>query len=152
MAQAFWDRICAEHPEYDRSDIKANMFKEVFYSNTSEVFYKEYGKMFEERYPMVYAEIVRWKTPDKYYDIQRYFLEAGLVVEKPSASLSIALMHLEGRIFRAALASLYRKRFNAVHIHDCIVIPAGNKRQPTPEQVAEILMKEYKNIIPHDNE
>lgn len=140
----FWDRVCAEHPDYDRSEIKANMFKEVFYSNTSEVFYKEYGKMFEKRYPMVYVEIIRWKTPEKYYDIQRYLQENGIEVKKPSASLSIALMHLEGRIFRAGLAALYRKRYHAIHIHDCIVIPAGNKHQPTPEEVERILMKEYK--------
>lgn len=148
----FWDRICAEHPEYDRSDIKANMFKEVFYSNTSEVFYKEYGKMFEKRYPMVYMEIVRWKTPDKYYDIQRHLQENGIyILNKPTASLSIALMALEGRIFRAALASLYRKRYHAVHIHDCIVIPeTGSKHQPTPEEVEKILLAEYKKygLIP----
>ena len=140
----FWDNICREHPEYDRSDIKQKMFAEVFYSNTTRLVYKEYGKMFKDRYPNVYREIVRWKTPGKYYDIQRYLDDNGVYAKKPTASLSVALMSLESRIFRSVLASLYRKRFHAVHIHDCIVIPqTGNKHQPTREEVERLLMKEY---------
>lgn len=140
----FWDNICREHPEYDRSDIKQKMFAEVFYSNTTRLVYKEYGKMFKDRYPNVYREIVRWKTPEKYYDIQRYLDDNGVYAKKPTASLSVALMSLESRIFRSVLASLYRKRYYAVHIHDCIVIPlTGNKHQPTREEVERLLMKEY---------
>ena len=140
----FWDNICREHPEYDRSDIKQKMFAEVFYSNTTRLVYKEYGKMFKDRYPNVYREIVRWKTPGKYYDIQRYLDDNGVYAKKPTASLSVALMSLESRIFRSVLASLYRKRYHAVHIHDCIVIPqTGNTHQPTREEVERLLMKEY---------
>jgi len=140
----FWDGICLEHPEYDRTDIKQKMFAEVFYSNTTRLVYKEYGKMFKERYPSVYREIVRWKTPEKYPYIQRYLDENDVRPAKPTASLSVALMSLESRIFTAVLASLYRKRYYAVHIHDCIVIPeTGNKHQPTREEVERLLMKEY---------
>ena len=140
----FWDNICREHPEYERSDIKQKMFAEVFYSNTTRLVYKEYGKMFKDRYPNVYREIVRWKTPGKYYDIQRYLDDNGVYAKKPTASLSVALMSLESRIFRSVLASLYRKRYYAVHIHDCIVIPqTGNTHQPTREEVERLLMKEY---------
>ena len=140
----FWDNICREHPEYERSDIKQKMFAEVFYSNTTRLVYKEYGKMFKDRYPNVYREIVRWKTPGKYYDIQRYLDENDIKAKKPTASLSVALMWLESRIFRSVLASLYRKRYYAVHIHDCIVIPrTENRHQPTQEEVERLLMKEY---------
>lgn len=140
----FWDGICTEHPEYDRTDIKQKMFAEVFYSNTTRLVYKEYGKMFKERYPSVYREIVRWKTPGKYPYIQRYLDENDVRPAKPTASLSVALMSLESRIFTAVLASLYRKRFDAVHIHDCIVIPeTGNKHQPTQEEVERLMLKEY---------
>ena len=140
----FWDNVCREHPEYDRSDIKQKMFAEVFYSNTTRLVYKEYGKMFKDRYPNVYAEIVRWKTPGEYYDIQRYLDDNGIITKKPTASLSVSLMSLESRIFRSVLASLYRKRYYAVHIHDCIVIPkTGNTHQPTREEVEKLLMKEY---------
>ena len=140
----FWDGICAEHPEYDRSDIKQKMFAEVFYSNTTRLVYKEYGKMFKVRFPNVYREIVRWKTPGKYPYIQRYLDENDVRPAKPTASLSVALMSLESRIFTSVLASLYRKRFYAVHIHDCIVIPkTGSTHQPTRENVERIMMKEY---------
>ena len=138
----FWDNICREHPEYERSDIKQKMFAEVFYSNTPSTIYKEYGKVFEKRYPNVYGEIVRWKNPKDY--IKRYLTNNDICPEKPTASLSIALMSLESRIFTSVLASLYRKRYHAVHIHDCIVIPeTGNKHQPTREEVERIMMKEY---------
>ena len=140
----FWDGVCREHPEYDRADIKQKMFAEVFYSNTTRLVYKEYGKMFKDRYPNVYREIVRWKTPEKYYDIQRYLDENDIKAKKPTASLSVALMSLESRIFRSILASLFRKRFYAIHIHDCIVIPeTGNTHQPTLEDVKRIMMTEY---------
>lgn len=140
----FWDNICREHPEYERSEIKEKMFAEVFYSKTTKLFYKEYGKMFKARYPNVYREIERWKTPEKYYDIQRYLDDNGVIAKKPTTSLSVALMSLESRIFRSVLASLYRKRYYAVHIHDCIVVPqTGNKHQPTREEVERLLMKEY---------
>ena len=70
--------------------------------------------------------------------------ENGIHPKKPTASLSVALMAFESRIFRSVLASLYRKRYHAVHIHDCIVIPqTGNTHQPTREEVERLLMKEY---------
>ena len=147
----FWDNICREHPEYDRTDIKEKMFAEVFYSNTPKMEYKrgdvevikEFGKMFKKRYPNVYKEIARWKQPEYPY-IQRYLTENGVIPKKPTAALSISLMTLESRIFTSVLASLYRKRYYAVHIHDCIVIPeTGNTHQPTREEVERLLMREY---------
>ena len=147
----FWDEICRKYPEYNRNQVKQKMFQEVFYSNTSSTTFKEYGKIFEERYPAVYGEITRWKNPGKSPYIQRYLEKNHIRVEKPTAALPIALMSLESRIFRSALASLYRRRYHAVHIHDCIVIPeTRSKHQPTPEEVTKILMKEYRKygLIP----
>ncbi len=147
-----WDNIWERHQEYDRGDIKVKMFKEVFYSNTPRMVYrhegvreeKVFGKMFKRRYPNVYKEIARWKHPEKHPDIQRYMDEKGVLAPKTTASLPIALMSLESRIFTSVLSSLFRKRYYAVHIHDCIVIPeTGNKHQPTREEVERLMMKEY---------
>lgn len=147
-----WDNIWERHKEYDRVGIKEKMFKEVFYSNTPRMVYrhdgvreeKVFGKMFKRRYPHVYKEIARWKHPEKHPDIQRYLDENGVKAQKTTASLPIALMSLESRIFRSVLASLFRKRYYAVHIHDCIVIPeTGNTHQPTLEEVKRLMMKEY---------
>ena len=150
----FWDNLCEEHPEFDRTDLKKKLFKEVFYSKTSRMTYKkketgeriekEYGRAFKKRYPNVYRVIADWKHPEKHKDIQRYIEENGIKAEKPSASLSIAMMSLESHIFRSVLEALYRKRYYAINIHDCIIIPeTGNKHQPTREEVERILMKEY---------
>ena len=147
-----WDNIWERHKEYDRVGIKEKMFKEVFYSNTPRMVYrhdgvreeKVFGKMFKRRYPNVYKEIARWKHPEKHPDIQRYLDQNGVKAQKTTASLPIALMSLESRIFTSVLSSLFRKRYYAVHIHDCIVIPeTGNKHQPTREEVERLLMKEY---------
>ena len=140
----FWDNICQDHPELNRDEIKAKMFEEVFYSKTPNTSFKTFGKIFKARYPNVYKTICRWKYPEKYPSIQKYLDDNGIVLEKSTAALPVALMALESRIFTSALASLYRKRYQAVHIHDCIVIPAGRKHQPTPEEVKKILLKEYK--------
>ena len=147
-----WDKIHYEHPELTRDDIKITMFQEVFYSNKPQLSYKKYGKIFAAHYPTVYAEIKRWKSPGKYPHIQ-WFLNSQKVnyQNKPTAALSLTLMTIEANIFRSALASLYRKRYHAVHIHDCIVIPdTGNKHQPTREEVETILLKEYERygLIP----
>ena len=140
-----WDKIHYEHPELTRDNIKKTMFQEVFYSNKPQLTHKEYGKIFAVHYPTVYAEIKRWKAPGKYPYIQ-WFLNSQKVnyQNKPTAALSLTLMTIEANIFRSALASLYRKRYHAVHIHDCIVIPdTGNKNMPTREEVERILLAEY---------
>lgn len=147
----FWDNICAEHPEYERTDIKQKMFAEVFYSNTAQLSHKEFGKLFAARYPNVYREIKRWKSPSKYPDIDEYLRKNGITPKKSTASLSVALMALEANIFRSALESLYRKRYDAIHIHDCIVIPdTGKTHQATEQVVTKILLEEYQKygLIP----
>ena len=71
--------------------------------------------------------------------------EHHLFTAKPTSSLSLAMMNLEAQIFTEILKRLYKKRWNAVHIHDCIVIPKdGNKNHPTQEQVMEIMEEVYK--------
>ncbi len=149
----FWDNICEEHPEFDRNSIKKKLFEEVFYSHKTRMVYKkksgeriekEYGKAFRKRYPNAYRVIADWKHPEKHEEIQKYISENGISTTKPSTSLSLAMMSLESRIFTSVLESLYRKRYYAISIHDCIVIPqTGNTHQPTREEVERLLLKEY---------
>ena len=73
--------------------------------------------------------------------------EQHLYAKKDYASLSIAMMNLEAQIFTTILKKMYAKRWNAVHIHDCIVVPiTGNKNQPTEEPVREIMADVYKDF------
>ena len=56
-------------------------------------------------------------------------------------------MDLEARIFTTILKRLYAKRWNAIHIHDCIVIPKdGNANHPTEAQVRSVMEDVYKDF------
>ena len=71
----------------------------------------------------------------------------GLKVDKPTTSLSVAMMDLEAQIFTRVLKRLYAKRWNAVHIHDCIVIPKdGNLNHPSIDQVRTIMEDVFKEF------
>ena len=68
-------------------------------------------------------------------------------LDKPTASLSVAMMDLEAQIFTTILKRLYAKRWNAIHIHDCIVIPKdGNLNHPAIDQVRAIMEDVYKEF------
>ena len=69
----------------------------------------------------------------------------NLSYSKPEAALSIAMMNLEARIFGEMLRRMYRKRWRAFHIHDCIIVPqTTSKNQPTREEVIGIMRDVYK--------
>lgn len=41
---------------------------------------------------------------------------------------------------------IYKKGWNAVHIHDCIVVPKdGSKNHPTQQQIVEIMEDVFKD-------
>lgn len=69
-----------------------------------------------------------WKANKQSDEIKEYMKSRGLKVEKATASLSVAMMNLEAQIFTTILNRLYAKRWNAIHIHDCIVIPKDNNK------------------------
>lgn len=132
----------------DRKEVKVQMFQEVFYSNTPYAYHwKEYAVEFKEQFPNVYAMIGTWKTIKQSDEIKEYMKSRGLKVEKATASLSVAMMNLEAQIFTTILNRLYAKRWNAIHIHDCIVIPKdNNKNHPTKDQVRAIMEDVYKEF------
>ena len=124
------------------------MFQEVFYSNTPYAYkWKGYAVEFKKQFPSVYQQIGEWKRKRLSKEIKDYLSDKGLAISKPTASLSVAMMNLEAQIFTGILKKLYAKRWNAVHIHDCIVIPKdGNKNHPTRAQVEEIMADVYKDF------
>lgn len=88
-----------------------------------------------------------WKANKQSDEIKEYMKSRGLKVEKATASLSVAMMNLEAQIFTTILNRLYAKRWNAIHIHDCIVIPKdNNKNHPTKDQVRAIMEDVYKEF------
>lgn len=143
-----WDIITERHPDKDRNEVKVQMFQEVFYSNTPYAYkWKGYAVEFKKQFPSVYQQIGEWKKKRLSKEVKDYLSDKGLAISKPSASLSIAMMNLEAQIFTGILKQLYAKRWNAVHIHDCIVVPKdGNKNHPTKEQVEEIMADVYRDF------
>ena len=130
-----------------RSVLKAEMFRQTFYSHSSKK-KKDYdiGKEFARRYPNVFRLIGEWKKKKNAQAVEGY-MRKNCLPYKESSSLSIAMMGLESKIFTRILKRLYAKRWNAVHIHDCIVIPEdGNNNHPTKEQVKKIMLDVYKSF------
>lgn len=126
-----WDLFCAKHPDKSRAEVKEALFGSVFYSNSRNAYrWNEYANEFRQRFPDVYALIADLKSSTPM-----------------SVSLPVAMMSLEADIFTTILKRLYMKRWNAVHIHDCIVIPKdGSKSHPKKKQVvkiAEAVFKEF---------
>ena len=141
-----WDDICEANPDMDRKEVKVAMFQAVFYSRSPITYrWNDYAKEFKSRYPSVYKLIGDWKRKKTSEAVKNYMAEHHLPIDKGSASLSVAIMALEAEIFTAILQRLYSKRWNAIHIHDCIIIPkTDNKNQPTREDVIEIMQDVYR--------
>ena len=143
-----WDEICEAHPELDRKEVKVAMFQAVFYSHSPIADrWNDYAKEFKSRYPSVYKLIGDWKRKKTSEAVKNYMAEHHLPTDKGSASLSVAMMALEAGIFTTILQRLFSKRWNALHIHDCIIIPkTDNKNQPTKEEVVEIMQDVYRSF------
>lgn len=143
-----WDEIVSRHPDMDRNEVKVEMFKAVFYSHSPVAErWSTYAKEFKTQFPDVYKLIGDWKRKKTAESVIEYMKAHGLPFDKGSSSLSIAMMALEADIFTTILKRLYAKRWNAVHIHDCIIIPKdGNKNHPTSEQVQQIMREVYKEF------
>jgi bacillopeptidase F (M6 metalloprotease family) len=122
------------------------MFAEVFYSNKQRTYrWQEYATEFRSKFPNVMKSIKYWKSPENAPDIKAYMETHDLnYKDKPTTSLSIAMMNLEAQIFTEILRRVYRKRWKAVHIHDCIIVPkTRGKNQPTKEQIVSIMKDVY---------
>ncbi len=143
-----WDEICEAHPELDRKEVKVAMFQAVFYSHSPIADrWNAYAREFKSQYPSVYKLIGDWKRKKTSEAVKNYMAEHHLPIDKGSASLSVAMMALEADIFTNILKRLYSKRWNALHIHDCIIIPkTTNKNQPTRDEVVEIMRDIYRSF------
>jgi hypothetical protein len=142
----FWDEILKSHNELDRNEVKIEMFQQVFYSKKTQVkFYQDKAKEFRKKFPSVMQLILSWKKEDNKEIIKKYMREQALTEYEISNALSIAMMNLEAKIFTTILKKMYSKRWNAIHIHDCILIPnTNNKNKPTRQDVIKIMNEVYK--------
>ena len=141
-----WDQVMENHPDVDRKEVKEKMFAEVFYSNSRKTRgWQEYAKEFRQDFPNVLKFVKYWKHKKLPSDIQEYLESHNLYVSKATTSLSIAMMNLEAQIFTEILKRIYAKKWKAIHVHDCIIIPkTKSKNKPTKEDILKIMMDVYR--------
>ena len=123
-----WDEL-SDELGIERSELKVKMFQEVFYSNTAYAYrWKPLAVLFRKKFPTVYKLIGKWKKKSCEQQVNEYMTTHNLYAKSPTASLSIAMQAVEAEIFVKILKMIYRKRWLAVNIHDCIIIPITNNK------------------------
>ncbi|NDV66403.1 hypothetical protein [Bacteroides sp. 224] len=99
----FWDDFVETFGSMNRGEVKATLFKEVFYSHSTTTRNKDFAKIFVKQYPNVWKVIRNMKKSDK---------------------LPHLMMRFESRLFRRILTECYNRGWKVVSIHDAIVVPS----------------------------
>ena len=100
----FWDNFLELFGEMERSEIKAKMFAEVFYSKKSKsTRHKPFAKIFKEHYPSVWQTIKELKAED-------------------ADKLPNDMMAHESRLFHQILTECYQRNWKVISIHDAIIV------------------------------
>ena len=100
----FWDVAC-NRLGISREEAKGIMFAEVFYSKSNRVQeWQKYGQMFQDYFPNVTAAIMAIKSK---HEINW---------------LACEMQRRESKVIRACLEYLFEKGYDAINIHDEIVV------------------------------
>ena len=126
MKGKFWDDYQSLFHEKDRGAVKANLFREIFYSYSTRVkkIFK-YGALFVKMYPKVW-HVLRL---EKYNNWEK---------------LPNRMMKLESSLFTTILMKCYEQGWEVFNIHDAVVvldIPANESC--SPENVRSIIEETY---------
>lgn len=142
-----WNEFNDLNPDLDRTEIKQEMFKQVFYSNRKGTYVKPYAKIFRNKYGRVYKSIENWKEYKKHPHIKTYIKKKSIYSNKETSYLPNAMMKLESEIFCKVLKKLFKAKYKAIHIHDAIVVPDTRVNDSLEPQFVESIMsdvfKEY---------
>ena len=100
----FWDSFVELFGEYERSEIKSNLFREVFYSKRYKTTRgKPFAKIFKAVYPSV------WRTIKE-------------IKEEEAENLPNQMMQKESQLFRSILEECYARDWKVFSVHDAIVV------------------------------
>lgn len=99
----FWDDFVETFGTMNRGEVKATLFKEVFYSYSRTTRNKKFAKVFVQQYPNVWKVIRAMKKSDK---------------------LPNLMMRFESRLFRLILDECYNRGWKVISIHDAIIVPS----------------------------
>ena len=140
-----WDMI-SENKRLPREMVKTTMFQQVFYSNSGYAYrWKEWAVEFETMFPTVYKIIGRWKEAQRPKDIEEYIIKYDIHPNKPTAALAIAMQNLESRIMTTILKKMYERKWYAINLHDCIIVPktGDNTKSPSLDQLKQLMDEVY---------
>ncbi len=143
-----WDEISREK-SMPREDVKTMMFKQVFYSNSGYAYrWKKWAVEFENMFPTVFKILGRWKEKQRPIEVKEYIEKHNIRPNKPTAALSIAMQNLESRIMTTILKKMYKKKWYAINLHDCIIVPKtnNNSNSSTIDQLKQIMDDVYKQF------
>ena len=124
MKGLFWNDFVSTFHELDRSEVKENLFREVFYSYSRTMRHKEYGKVFAEIYPSVWSLIREMK--------------------KDAELLCNRITKVESELFHSIIQQCFERGWVIVSIHDAIVVldvEANNSLNI--EELKGIILNEY---------
>ena len=126
MKGKFWDEFQVLFHAEERGEVKANLFREIFYSYSTRVVekLKPYGALFRDMYPNVWHVL---RNEKGYEDL-----------------LPNQMMKLESKLFSTILMCCYEQGWKVFNIHDAVVvldIPENNSC--SPESVRTIIEETY---------
>ncbi|NDV97582.1 hypothetical protein D0T84_22245 [Dysgonomonas sp. 521] len=125
----FWEDFTTEFKGSGllRDEVKTTLFKEVFYSKTTNTRYKGFAKAFKKKYKNVYDLINVYKP------------------KEDTKLLSNMMMGLEAEIFHQILEKLYKKRgCNVLTIHDAIVmLDTKGTEKYQPDEIEKVMKQVY---------
>lgn len=125
MKGKFWDEFQVLFTE-ERGEVKANLFREIFYSYSTRVSekFKPYGALFRDMYPNVWHILRNEKGKEDLLPNQ--------------------MMKLESKLFSTILEKCYAQGWKVFNIHDAVVVldvPENNSC--SPESVRTIIEETY---------
>lgn len=126
MKGKFWDEFQVLFDTAERGEVKANLFREIFYSYATRVVEKRkpYGALFRDMYPNVWHVLRNEKGKEDLLPNQ--------------------MMKLESQLFSNILGKCYERGWKVFNIHDAvIVLNVPENASCTPENLRAIIEETY---------
>ena len=126
MKGKFWDEFQILFHAQERGEVKASLFREIFYSYSTRVNekFKPYGALFRDMYPNVWHILRNEKGKEDLLPNQ--------------------MMKLESKLFSTILEKCYAQEWKVFNIHDAVVVLNVPENDGcSPEKVRAIIEETY---------
>lgn len=126
MKGKLWDEFQILFHAEERGEVKANLFREIFYSYSTRVSekLKPYGALFRDMYPNVWHVLRNEKGKEDLLPNQ--------------------MMKLESKLFSTILMRCYEQNWKVFNVHDAVVVlDVPENDHCSPEKVRTIIEETY---------